>query len=325
MTLTEPTPRGLPTPAEILETRHHIDPAFLDTPVMRHAALDEALGCAVTLKLETLNPIRSFKGRGTEALLAVLPADTPGVIATSTGNFGQGLARAGGRRGIATTIVVPAGTSALKLAAMRRLGATVQEVTPVEGNGKAVARRMATESGLLLVEDGLHAEIDAGAGLIGAELTDAGIEPEVILIQVGDGALAGGVGAWFRERSPRARIIGVVAARAPSLALSIEADRDIEAPAETIAGGMAVSHPVPGAVTRLRQVLDGVVLVSDAAMLRAMRVLVEAAGVVAEPSGAAGIAAIASDPGRYAGRDVVSIVTGSNVDLPLLARALGSV
>jgi threonine dehydratase len=254
--------------------------------------------------------------------MSALPADTPGVVATSTGNFGQGLTWSARRRGIASTIVVPAGTSALKLAAMRRLGATVHEVEPAEGNGKAVARRMAAESGLLLIEDGLHAEIDAGAGTIAQELTDAGIEPEILLVQVGDGALAGGIGAWLRERSPATRLIGLVASRAPSLARSIEADRDLEAPVETFAEGMAVSHPVPGAVDRLRRVLDEVVLVTDEAMLRAMRLLAEAAGVIAEPSGAAGIAAILSDPARFAGREVTTIVTGSNVDLPLIRRAL---
>ncbi|MFN8519397.1 MAG: pyridoxal-phosphate dependent enzyme [Chloroflexota bacterium] len=322
MTASDGPTRGLPTTAQIQATRADIDPVFLATPVLRHPGLDEALGCRVTLKLETLNPIRSFKGRGTEALLATLPADTPGVIATSTGNFGQGLTRAAVRRGIASTIVVPAGTSPLKLAAMRRLGATVHEVTSAEGNGKAVARRMAAASGLLLIEDGLHPEIDAGAGTIAQELTESAIEPEVLLVQVGDGALAGGVGAWMRERSPSTRLVGLVATRAPSLARSMDARRDVEAPSATIAEGMAVSHPVPGAVARLREALDEVVLVSDEDMLRAMGVLAEAAGVIAEPAGAAGVAAILADPTRFAGRDVVSIVTGSNVDRPLLARAL---
>jgi threonine dehydratase len=321
MTPTDPSTRGLPTTAQILAQRAHIDPVFLDTPVMRHPGLDEALGCASTLKLETLNPIRSFKGRGTEALMSAAGTDIAGVIATSTGNFGQGLARAAIRRGIAATIVCPAGTSEVKLAAMRRLGATVHVVAPGEGNGKAVARRMAEESGLRLIEDGLHPEIDAGAGGIAQELTDAGLIPEVLLIQVGDGALAGGMGAWFRERSPRTRIVGIVAAGAPSLALSIEAGRDIEGPMTTIAEGMAVTHPVPGAVARLRQVLDEVVLVDDTLMLRGMRLLMDTAGVIAEPSGAAGVAAILTDPERYRGRAVVTVITGSNIDAPLRERA----
>lgn len=322
MTSGSPAPPGLPTTDDIRAARESIDPVFLDTPTMHHPALDETLGCALTLKLETLNPIRSFKGRGTEALLAALPADTPGVIATSTGNFGQGLTRAAVRRGIASTIVVPAGTSPLKVAAMRRLGATVHEVTPAEGNGKAVARRMAQGSGLMLIEDGLHVEVSAGAGTIGLELTEAGLAPDVLLIQVGDGALASGVGAWMRERSPTTRIVGLVASSAPSLARSLAADRDVEAPVTTIAEGMAVSHPVAGAVARLRRVLDEVVLVSDEAMLRGVRLLAGTAGVLAEPAGAAGVAAILEEPERYRGRSVVSIVTGSNVDLPLLARAL---
>lgn len=318
------TMRDLPTTADILMARQHIDPVYLDSPLMRHGALDEALGCSMTLKVETLNPIRSFKGRGTEALMSALPAGVAGVIATSTGNFGQGLAWSAIRRGIRADIVCPHGTSEVKLAAMRRLGATVHVVAIEDGNGKAVARRMATASGLLLIEDGLHPEVDAGAGTIAQELTDAGVAPDVLLIQIGDGALAGGVGAWLRERSPRTRIIGVVAASAPSLARSIEAGRDVEAPMATIAEGMAVSHPVPGAVARLRRVLDEVVLVADEAMLRAMRLLVDTVGLVTEPSGAAGIAAIVSDPARFAGREVASVVTGSNVDRSLLDRALAS-
>jgi threonine dehydratase len=194
-------------------------------------------------------------------------------------------------------------------------------VAPAEGNGKAVARRMASDAGLLLIEDGLHPEIDAGAGTIAQELTDAGVSPEVLLIQVGDGALAGGVGAWLRERAPGTRIVGVVAAGAPSLARSIEAGQDVKAPVETIAEGIAVSRPVAGAVARLRQVLDEVVLVSDEAMLRAMRLLAEAAGIVAEPAGAAGIAALLTEPERYRGRGVVSVITGSNVDMAMLRRA----
>ncbi|MBX3030839.1 MAG: pyridoxal-phosphate dependent enzyme [Chloroflexi bacterium] len=306
------------TPDDILRLRPHIDPVFLDAPTMTHPGLDAALGCRVTLQLETLNPIRSFKGRGTEALLSVLPPDVRGVVATSTGNFGQGLARAATRRGVATTIVCPAVTSAPKVAAMRRLGATVVVAEPADGNGKTVARRIAEEQGLLLIEDGAHPEIAAGAGTIGQELTDAGHRPEVLLIQVGDGALASGVGGWFRDRSPDTHIIGVVASRAPSLARSLAAGRDVPAPIETIAEGIAVGHPVAGAVARLGRVLDEVLLVDDDVMVDAMRLLLDAAGVVAEPAGAAGIAAIRTWPERFRGLEVVSIITGSNVPPGLL-------
>src|SRR5512138_1093857 len=110
---------ALLTPDEIIASRAMIDPLFLDSPLMRHPALDAALGCAVTLKLETLNPIRSFKARGTEAVLSALSPRPPAVVAASTGNFGQGIAWSARRRGIAATIYVPDGANPQKVDAMR--------------------------------------------------------------------------------------------------------------------------------------------------------------------------------------------------------------
>src|SRR5690242_14421190 len=118
------------TADEILATRAVIDAAFLDSPLMHHPALDEALGCAVMLKVETLNPIRSFKARGTEAVLAALAPRPGAVVAASTGNFGQGIAWSARRRGIAATIYAPDGANPQKVEAMRRLGAVVHLVEP---------------------------------------------------------------------------------------------------------------------------------------------------------------------------------------------------
>src|SRR6187200_1843998 len=106
----------LPTPELVLAQRGVIDPVFLGSPIFRHPALDEALGMTCTLKVETLNPIRSFKGRGTEAVVAALGKDAPnGVITTSTGNFGQGIAWAARRRGIKATILVPFNANPMKV------------------------------------------------------------------------------------------------------------------------------------------------------------------------------------------------------------------
>ena len=119
---------SLLTTGEILVMRHVIDPVFLDSPSMRHFALDDALGCAVTLKVETLKPDRLFKGRGTEALLAALTPRPAAVVAASSGNFGQGVAWAARRRGIVATVFAPADANPLKVAAMQRLGASVHLV-----------------------------------------------------------------------------------------------------------------------------------------------------------------------------------------------------
>jgi threonine dehydratase len=310
----------LPTADDILAQRGLIDPVFLDSPTMRHPALDEALGCRCTLKVETLNPVRSFKGRGTEALVASLPSSTRGVIATSSGNFGQGLARAAVRREIEATIVCPPTANPMKVEAMRRLGATVHFIPPGEGEGKGLARQMAAELGLAFIEDGAHLEIAAGAGGIGQELTDAGPQPDVLLVQVGDGALAIGIGAWMKTHAPGTRIIGVMASGAPSMARSLAAGREIDVPSDTIADGMAINRPVAGVIGLLDQVLDEVAFVDDASLRLAIRLLMDAAGLLAEPSGAAGVAALMANRERFAGLDVATVITGSNLDPALRAE-----
>src|SRR5688572_13195698 len=147
----------LPTADEVLAQRDVIDPVFLNSPLLCHPALDEALGMSCTLKIETLNPIRSFKGRGTEAVVAAIGNQAAnGVITTSTGNFGQGIAWAARRRGIAATIVCPYNANPLKVAAMRRLGADVFVANESEGDGKRLAPRLASERGLVFIEDGRH-------------------------------------------------------------------------------------------------------------------------------------------------------------------------
>jgi len=309
-------------PQQILAARAAIDPVFLDSPAMSHGALDQALGCACLLKVETLNPIRSFKGRGTEAVVAALQPRPDAVVATSSGNFGQGLARAAARRGIAATILAPAWANPLKLEAMRRLGATVRLADPEDGAGKDLARRIAMETGALFVEDGGHPVISAGAGTIAQEL--AGHEFDDIIVQIGDGALATGIGSWFKAQAPAVRIVGVVARGAPAMAQSFAAGRAIDTPGtDTIADGMAISRPVPSAVAQLRACVDEILLVDDGAILDAARLLLRTAGVLAEPSGAAGLAAVMTNRDGFAGRRVATVITGSNLDATFQARLLG--
>ncbi len=310
----------LPTTDEILAKRDVIDPVFLNSPLLRHPALDEALGMACTLKIETLNPIRSFKGRGTEAVVAAIGNHAAkGAITTSTGNFGQGIAWAARRRGIAATIVCPHNANPMKVAAMRRLGADVIVADESEGDGKRLAPRLASERGLVFIEDGRHREIAAGNGTIAQEITDAGVFPDVVAIQIGDGSLAEGVGAWLKYASPKTRIVGVLASGAPAMQKSMEAGRPVEIEATTIADGMAIDLPIPVALDLLPRVVDEFVVVTDEQIAAATRLLMDAAGVVAEPSGAAGVAALHVRE-DLRGSHVVAVITGSNLDPALYGR-----
>jgi threonine dehydratase len=310
------------TTDEIMATRAVIDSAFLDSPLMRHPALDEALGCAVMLKVETLNPIRSFKARGTEAALSGLVTRPEAVVAASSGNFGQGIAWSARRRGIAATIYAPAGANPQKVEAMRRLGAEVHLVEGGRDEADA-AREAAQGTGAPFIEDGAYREIAAGAGTIAQELTTAGLEPDVVLVQVGDGALVTGIGSWLRATSPRVKVMGVTARGAPAIAESVATGRPVERRADTIADGLSITRPVAGALEQVRAAVDEILPVSDDTMLAAMRLLADRAGLLAEPAGAAGIAALMEHRARFQGAVVVSVITGSNVDPKLVPRLVG--
>jgi threonine dehydratase len=308
--------------AAIVRARALIDPVFLDSPVHSHEALDAALGCACVLKIETLNPIRSFKGRGAEAVMASMNPLPAHVVGTSSGNWGQGLARAARRRGVGVTIFSAEGDNPGKLDAMRRLGAEVR-LMPRGVDGKAAAR-LATEAmgaGGRFVEDGAHPEIAIGAGTMAEELTRQSPGLDAVLVPIGDGALITGVGSWFKATSPGTRVVGVTAAGSPAMRLSLDAHRPITAPAQTIADGIAIDTPVASAVEDVAAVVDEIVSVDDEALLDAMALLLRGAGVVSEPSGAAGIAAILRHRALFEGRRVAVIVTGSNVRPELLAEA----
>jgi threonine dehydratase len=306
---------------EIVATRAVIDPVFLDSPLMIHPALDAMLGCSVTLKVESLNPIRSFKGRGTEAVLAALAPPPPAVITASSGNFGQGIAWAARRRGIAATVFSPSDANPLKVKAMRGLGAVVHLVDA--GADEAdVAREAAERTGAPFIEDGAHREIAAGAGTMAQEMTMAGLNPDVVLVQIGDGALVTGVGSWLKANSPATRVVGVTARNAPAMADSVAAGTPVERPAETIADGLSITKPVAGALEQVSIAVDEILSVDEDTMISAMRILIETTGILAEPSGAAGIAALMEHRARFQGAAVVSVITGSNVDPSLLGSAI---
>jgi threonine dehydratase len=290
-----------------------IDPIFLHTPLLRGTSLDRALDVELFCKVETLNPIRSFKGRGTELFVAQMRDDRP-LVCASAGNFGQGLARAGVRRERFVTVFAAEKANPLKIAAMRALGAKVRLSGADFDAAKEAARRFAAESAAFYVEDGALPEIAEGAGTIALEISEAGLMPEIMVVPLGNGALATGVGTWCRHAEPGTRVVGVVAAGAPSMRLSFAAREPVQTPtADTIADGIAVREPVLYAVQSMKDTVDEVVTVSDAAIIRAMRLLHGHLGLVVEPAGAAGVAALLEDPDRWRGARVAIPLCGGNV------------
>lgn len=307
----------------IRSAHQQIDPIFLNSPVASHHGLDRVVGCSVLAKVETLNPIRSFKGRGTELFAARELAAEEGVVCASAGNFGQGMARAAVRRGHACVVFAATNANPLKIEAMRSLGAEVVLSGDDFDSAKLAARRHAEQVKARFVEDGAEPAIAEGAATLALELVDAIPDLETMLVPLGNGALLAGVGAWFRYAAPRTRIVGVVAEQAPSMKLSLEQNRVVETQrADTIADGVAVRVPVPAALAMLDRRWDAVVSVTEEEILQAMRLILVHLGLLVEPAGALGIAALLADPDRCRGQKVGTVLCGANLPAGMLERLL---
>jgi threonine dehydratase len=313
--------------ARIRASRRVIDPVFLGTPLYRCEALEPVLGCAVSIKLETANPVRSFKARGTEVIASQLAGNgSKAVVCASAGNLGQALAWSGRGRGLDVTVVASRFAPAAKLDRIRALDARLELVDGDIEVARERAAAVARHDGSRLVEDSLDIETCEGAATIGLELAEAGPSFDAVLIALGGGALATGVGHVLKELAPEVEVICVQPAGAPAMTHSWRQRRVVTTEStDTIADGVAGRCPIPAVLDDLLLVADDAVLVSETSITAAMRMLFNHAGLVVEPSAALGIAAVLEDRDRFAGRHVATIVCGSNVDVDAFRRWAGAV
>ena len=292
-----------------------IAPIFRNTPQYVCPALGEALGCEVVLKLETANPIRCFKGRGTETVMSRLAGSgAKAAVCASAGNLGQALAFSGRSRGIMTTVVAGSSANPYKLERISALGAGVQIVDGDIEEARQRARQIADREGAFLVEDSENIDTCEGAGTIALELLDGATPVDAVLVALGGGAMATGVGYVFKRLAPGVQIVGVQPAGAPAMALSWRRGSVVETDhTDTIADGVAGRCPIPAVLDDLLVVADQVALVEEESIIAGMRMLYRHAGLIVEPSAALGVAAILEDPSRYKGKRVATIICGSNV------------
>jgi threonine dehydratase len=289
--------------ARIRAARQVIDPVFLDTPLYRCEALEPALGCAVSIKLETANPVRSFKARGTEVIASLLASQgSRAVVCASAGNLGQALAWSGRGRDLDVTVVASRFAPAAKLDRIRALGARLELVDGDFETARERAAAMARHDGIRLVEDSLDLETCEGAATIGLELTSAAESFDAVLVALGGGALATGVGHVLKAWAPEVEVICVQPLGAPAMTYSWRQRRVVTTElTSTIADGVAGRRPIPAVLDDLLLVADDAVLVREASIIAGLRLLHEQAGLVVEPSAALGIAAVLEDRDRFAG------------------------
>lgn len=302
----------------VLRAATLIDPVFMNSPQFNYEPLSEALSCLLTLKLETANPIRSFKGRGAGYLVASRVADGSlagrRLVGASAGNWGQALAHACRSRGIPITLFAATTANPLKVARMQALGAEVVHTGHDFDAAKEAGEAHARETGGLWVADGLDPEAAEGAATIALELLAGPDKPDVLAIPLGNGALLTGIARWAKAVSPSTEIIGVQASGADAMEKSWRSHTLIfPSSISTIADGIGVRVPIKEAVDDMQGVVDDVLLVEDAQIIAAMRLLFWTGGLLTEPSGAAGVAAIQAHPERFRGRRVATVLCGSNL------------
>ena len=297
----------------IREAAGLIDPVFLHTPQYHAESLSRLLGTTILVKVETANPIRSFKGRGAEYLASRFPKGAS-LLTASAGNFGQAMAYACGRREIELTVYASVNANPFKLERMRMLGAAVVLHGEDFDEAKIEAKRVADATGVRMVEDGFERETGEGAGTIGIELADWKEQLDAVLLPLGNGALAGGVGRYLKDVRPEIRVVAIQSEGAPAMLESWRQKKLVRFDSiSTIADGIGVRIPIPACVRDMEGVIDDGIFVKDASLIEAMRLAHEHLGLVLEPSGAAGLAAILENRDRFAGQAVAVVLCGGNL------------
>ncbi|HEY1478589.1 MAG TPA: threonine ammonia-lyase [Gaiellales bacterium] len=305
--------------AEIRAARELLAGVAMHTPVLESRTFSDATDSTLLLKAENLQKTGSFKIRGATNRLAHLTAieREAGVVTSSAGNHAQGVALAARTLGIRATVYMPVDAPLSKQAATRGYGAEVVLEGESFDDAQAAARRDAGPRPFISAFDDEH--VVAGQGTVGLEIAEDVPNAKVVVVPLGGGGLLSGIAIALRELNPSCRIVGVQAAGCAPFRASLAAgEPQLAASSRTIADGIAVKRP--GAITfpLIRDLVDEIVEVDEDEIVSAMVALIERAKLVVEGAGAAGLAALLSGRIPVAGKTVVCVLSGGNIDAALL-------
>jgi len=314
--------------AAVKTARQRIAGRVHSTPTLSARRLGDRVGVQLVLKCENLQKTGSFKARGALNKLSQLTdaERANGVVTVSAGNHAQALAWAARAAGVHATVVMYAAASPAKVEASRGYGAEVVLFGTTGNDAFARARELAEQRNLTFVHPFDDEHICAGAGTTGLELLEQADDLDVVVIPVGGGGLITGMLVALKESKPSIRVYGVEPTGAASTRLSLDRGHAVRLDStNTIADGLAA--PMMGELNYsvVRRYVDDVVLIDDATIAAGVRDLLFSAKLLAEPAGAAAVAAIVSGaiPVKP-GERVAAVVSGGNVDSVKLVAMLGS-
>jgi len=316
-----------PTLHDIYIARPRVRRIVRPTPLMRHPLLDAETGLDILVKHENHNPTGAFKVRGGVNLIAALSSEDRrrGVITATTGNHGQSIALACQRDGVPCTIVTPLGNNPEKNAAMRAYGAELIEFGRDFDEARERVEWLQHDRDLRYIHSANEPLLLAGVGTYALEIFEEQPDVDVILVPIGGGSGACGCCIVRTGLGSRARVIGVQAERADAFMRSWKSgDRVVGETADTLAEGMATRVTFDLTFDILKQELDDIVSLNEDELAEGVRLALRATHNLAEGAGAAPLAAAAKLRERLAGKKVVCVMSGGNIDRATLTRILAT-
>lgn len=314
---------SLLTADDVRAAAQRIAGAVVRTPTMHSQTLSQIAGAEIYLKFENQQFTAAYKERGALNAMLLLGAEgcNRGVIAASAGNHAQGLSYHGRRLGIPVTIVMPKTTPTVKVMQTESVGGTVVLEGESFDEAYAHARRLERELDLTFVHPFDDPRVAAGQGTVALEMLEDVPDLDTLVIPVGGGGLASGMGTIARAIRPDIRLVGVEAALFPSM-YNVLKGTSLPSGGDTLAEGIAVKEPGEFTQKVLAGLLNDFVLVSEAQLEGALALLLQIEKTVVEGAGAAGLAAVLANRAMFTGRKVGIVLSGGNIDTRLLANVL---
>jgi threonine dehydratase len=313
------------TPADVDSAARAARPYLSPTPLQVSRAFTDKARCHVYLKIESIQPIRAFKVRGALNKLIRMPEAqrAAGVITASAGNHGMGVAYAAAVFKVPATVYVPESANPFKVEAIQRLGARVVSAGRNYSGANTEALSAQRDSGATFIHAYDDPDVVAGQGTIARELLTDLADFDTVLVPIGGGGLIGGISMYLKSKRPGIKVVGVEPTGADGMHRSLQAGTIVTLErVSTIADGLAASGPGKLTFELARRYVDEVILVEEAEMLRAIRLLFEWEHLLAEPAGAAALAALLYHYRPVPNEKVVVILSGGNVTDEVMLKAL---
>lgn len=311
--------------ADVERAAAKIAQSIVRTPFLLSHTLSDLTGAEIWLKFENLQFTAAFKERGALNRLLALSKDEAcrGVVTVSAGNHAQGVALHARRLGIPAAIVMPRSTPAVKIARTEGFGARVILAGANFAEASAYLPQLVEKEGLTVIHPFSDPLVIAGQGTVGLEMLADGPSLDVVIAGVGGGGLISGVGTVFKALSPETQILGVQTELYPSMAQALNqyATGPVRG-GNSVAEGIAVATADPLTLQHVRHVVDDIIVVPERQIEDAIALLLQIEKSLCEGAGAAGLAAVLADPGRFRGKRVGLVLSGGNIDTRVLTSVL---